>query len=432
MPERLFDRNGVWHYARRVPAEVAHLDDRVIVRHSTKIRVKKDPRAARASLVADQLDSDLEAYWRVISGGRSIDADKAYSAAVARARAMGVSYVPAKQLASAPLEDIVTRLEALLHRNVARDPVSQDAVLGIPIAVDEIPLSKLRTTFETEFATELTDLSPNQMRKWRNPKDRAIENLKAVVGDKPIHKLTRDDAMDFRAWWKARILAEGLDPDTANKDIGHLAKMLRELNLLKRLGLEAIFAELRFKGGFENSRLPFTRQFVQDAILGSGKLMQLNPEARGVVMLMAGSGCRIAEAINLNEATIRLDVDIPHIQVRPDGRRMKTPQSKRDVPLCGVALDAMRANPNGFPRYHDGEDNLSATVNAFMTDNGMRPEEMHSLYSLRHTFRDSLVELEAGDEMIDSLIGHKKKGAKYGLGPSLPLKLKWCQAVAFQ
>ena len=44
MASRLTKRDGFWHYKRRVPADLAHLDPRGIVRHSTKIRVADDLR----------------------------------------------------------------------------------------------------------------------------------------------------------------------------------------------------------------------------------------------------------------------------------------------------------------------------------------------------------------------------------------------------
>ena len=52
--------------------------------------------------------------------------------------------------------------------------------------------------------------------------------------------------------------------------------------------------------------------------------MDLNEEARRVLLLMADTGLRLTEAANLNKGTIHLDCDIPYIEVLPDGRRVKT------------------------------------------------------------------------------------------------------------
>ena len=50
----------------------------------------------------------------------------------------------------------------------------------------------------------------------------------------------------------------------------------------------------------------------------------------------------------------RLDSAVPHICVVPEDRDIKTDQSKREIPLMGVALMAMREQPDGFPRTQAG------------------------------------------------------------------------------
>jgi integrase len=92
----------------------------------------------------------------------------------------------------------------------------------------------------------------------------------------------------------------------------------------------------------------------------------------------------------------------------------------------------MKLRPQGFPRYRDKSSSLSATVNKFLSVNGLRPTKDHSVYSLRHSFKDRLVAAEAPDSLIDSLMGHKTYKPKYGKGPSLELKLKYLQQIAFK
>lgn len=432
-PKYLTERDGFWHFARRVPTHLASLDRRGVVKHSTGVAVADDPRGVRAKAVADEFNSDLEATWRARAAGQDVEAGDRYAAARARARFLGLSFRPAADVAAGPLADILARLDRLVERKSVGDPVSEDAALGIvakPAGAGLI-LSQLLAAFEDAVRADIRDFSPNQLRRWRNAKRRAIDNLVAVAGDIDIAQLSRDHALEYRTWWQGRILEDGVDPDTANKDFGHLKRMLREIDRLRQLGLPPVFADLRFEGGFGRSRKPYARAFVQDVILAPGRLMSLNNEARRVVFLIAGAGLRLTECVNLNAATIRLEPEIPHVQVRPDGRRMKTDESRRDIPLAGCALAAMRLQPSGFPRYHDKAAGLSATVNAYLTDNGLRPEQGQSLYSLRHTFKDSLIEAEAPDSIIDHLMGHADDGPKYGVGPSLALKLKWVERVTF-
>ena len=127
-----------------------------------------------------------------------------------------------------------------------------------------------------------------------------------------------------------------------------------------------------------------------------------------------------------------LDAAIPHVRIMADGRRLKTEDSERDIPLVGVALKALTLRPRGFPKYRDKATSLSATVNKYMLENSLRPTRDHSVYSLRHSFRDRLIGAEAPDSLIDSLMGHKTYKPKYGNGPSLELKLKFLELIAFR
>ena len=106
--------------------------------------------------------------------------------------------------------------------------------------------------------------------------------------------------------------------------------------------------------------------------------------------------------------------------------------SLREIPLVGAALAALKAKPEGFPRYRDNSSTFSATTNKFLLENGLRPTEDHTVYSLRHSFKDRLIAAEAQDSLIDSLMGHDTHKPKYGKGPSLELKLKYLQRIAFK
>ncbi len=86
---------------------------------------------------------------------------------------------------------------------------------------------------------------------------------------------------------------------------------------------------------------------------------------------------------------------IPYVSALPDGRRLKTDESLREIPLVGAALAALKANPEGFPRYRDNSSTFSATANKFLLENGLRPTEEHTVYSLRHSFKDRLIAAEA-------------------------------------
>ena len=208
--------------------------------------------------------------------------------------------------------------------------------------------------------------------------------------------------------------------------------MLKEMSIRHRLDLYDIFNGLRLKGEIERSRVPYDADFVQSRLFAKGALAGLNEDARLVLYVVADTGLRPSEVVNLQENTIVLDTSIPFVRILPDGRRLKTEDSRREIPLVGAALAALRKRPSGFPRYRDKASNLSATMNKYLLENDLRPTKDHTVYSLRHSFKDRLISIEAPDSLIDSLMGHKTYKPKYGRGPSLELKLKYLQQIAFK
>ena len=109
---------------------------------------------------------------------------------------------------------------------------------------------------------------------------------------------------------------------------------------------------------------------------------------------------------------------------------LKTEHSERDIPLVGLALDAMRRHPNGFPRYFDKGSSLSATLMKHFGNHELLPTDKHKIYSFRHSFKDRLKAVEAPEELIDEMMGHRTDKPKYGDGYGLGLKLKYLQLIA--
>jgi len=429
MPDYLTKRHGRWHFVRRVPLEFAELDKRVIVQHSTKVAVKADRRGLRAGRVADAMNRELEAYWRGLVEGKAQEAADRYAGARRRARSLGFDYAEAAELIERPALEILERYEKLA--GVVHDPGARAAILGYEKRPG-VKLSEVFPKFEHQTRTEVADMSEDQLRRWKNGYKLAISDFISVVGDKDLTAVTHADVLDYVEWLEDRVGGGELMAKTANRYMGHNSKMIKALNRKLRLGLPDLFSGLRLTAGKSNTRPPFATDFVQDAILAEGALMGLNDEARRAVMLIADTGLRLSEAVNLNGTTIHLDCTIPYIDVQPDGRRVKTRDSIRQIPLVGAALAAARLHPNGFPRYHDKGASFSAYVNGYMQEKGLRPTHKHTVYSLRHTFKDRLIAAKCQDSMIEALMGHADDHPKYGEGPPLAMKLEVLQRIAFK
>ncbi|MCC8978916.1 tyrosine-type recombinase/integrase [Bradyrhizobium acaciae] len=429
MPDFLTRRDGTWHFVRRVPAEFSQYDKRGIVRQSTKIRVAKDRTGRQAFRVAERLNSELEAFWAQITGRDELVA-AGHDQARHRARAMGFDYIENDQLVSASLEKIIERLDALGARDLRVDAGARAALLGTQPR-PSILLSTVFTEYEDLMQDRTKKFSRNQLRVWRNSRVRVVNELVGITGDKLITELSEDDGLDYVEWWRERVLAEEVQAGSANKSMGMLSRMLKEVSIRRRVRVPEIFKGLRLHTDGAGVRKPYETDFIQNKLMAEHALDGLNEDARLILYILADTGLRPSELVNLQAKAIHLDAPIPYVDIVPEGRVLKTQDSERKIPLVGAALAAMKLRPDGFPRYRDKSSALSATLNKFLLENHLRPTKAHTVYSLRHSFKDRLIAAEAPDSLIDSLMGHSTGKPKYGDGPSLELKFKFLHSIAF-
>ena len=124
MARRIFLRKGgrTWHYERRIPEDVTHLDKRKRVRISLKTSDE-----LLALTRAAKLDAENEKYWNSLRlGASSEEISERYARAVATCRASGFSYLPVDDLATADMAEIVARMRA-----VKEPSVDESAILGL-------------------------------------------------------------------------------------------------------------------------------------------------------------------------------------------------------------------------------------------------------------------------------------------------------------
>ena len=238
--------------------------------------------------------------------------------------------------------------------------------------------------------------------------------------------------MTLSRWWEERVIAEGIGAGTVNKNISHIGDMIRAVNKRLKLGLDDVFAATRIEGGRGGQRAPFPVEFIRDVILAPGNLDELNDEARDVVYAVMETGARPSEIVNPTAQRIVLDAEVPYIRIQAEGRILKTEHSERDIPLVGRALEAMKRHPQGFPRYFDKGSSLSATLMKHFDKYGLLSTEKHKIYSFRHSFKDRLKAVEAPEELIDEMMGHRIDKPQYGDGYGLGLKLKYLNAIVFK
>ena len=135
--------------------------------------------------------------------GRSNAGINRYDQARRNARRLGFDYIPNSDLIAFPQEKRLERLEALVAKGLTHDPAAREALLGTAQR-PSFNLSRLFEEYESATKDEVKDMSPDQLRIWRNGRIRAVAQFVQVVRDKPVADLTSSDAIDYSESWRAR------------------------------------------------------------------------------------------------------------------------------------------------------------------------------------------------------------------------------------
>ncbi|TQM92439.1 DUF6538 domain-containing protein [Roseinatronobacter monicus] len=421
---KLIQRGTTYYIRKRVPQRFAAVESRQTVwisLHTDSLTL--------AQTKAPAAWAEMNEAWEARLAGDTDDAEKRFEAARELAQARGFRYLPANRVAALPTRVILDRVEAVGTAAGEPDKLDAAAILGgaqePPVTVQGALNLYWALTKDKTFGK-----SEDQLRRWRNPRLKAVRNFIGVVGEKAVKDITGDDMLDFRQWWVERIENEGLTANSANKDLVHLSDVLRTVNKMKRLGLVLPLSDLALKEGEQRQRPPFSNGWIKDKLLRPGALDGLNKEARCILLGMVNTGYRPSEGAGLGPTQIRLDTSIPHISIEPNGRQLKSEYARRIIPLVGISLAAFQECPNGFPRYAD-KATLSATINKFLRANNLLETPAHSMYSLRHAFEDRMLAVGVDDRIRRDLFGHRLDRERYGRGATLEHLHQIIQSLAF-
>lgn len=406
-------RGDTFHLVKRVPVRYQAVEPRSEI----WISLKTDSETA-AHQKAARVWNDLTNAWEAKLAGDTADAEKAFAAAHDLAQARGYRWLTASDVARLPRAELLHRVETAMKPNGEPDKQEAAALLG-GAKVPAINVTRALELYWDLASDNTRGMSEDQIRRWKNPRKKAIANFVKQVGNKTLADITRDDMLDFKAWWTKRLAKEGLTPNSANKDIGFVESTLRLVNEQKRLGLDLPIGKLTFREDDEKTRPPFSDKWIRGKLLATGALDGLNEEARAVVHAMVNTGARPSEIVGLLPQHIRLDCEVPHIEITSEGKKVKSSTSKRVIPLVGVSLEAFRKFPNGFPTYRF-KDKISDTVNKYLRENELLQTPNHSLYGLRHAFEDRMLRAGVDERVRRDLMGHALAGRqRYGDGLTL-------------
>ena len=431
--------NGIYRYYRRVPQEVlAKTGGSPHLKKSLKTKNHKE-----ALDRAEAIHRATQTLWMTIaSGNDNATTIEQYENAVKAAQSLGFTYRPVADVAAGSLRELADRVAAA-GRHIESSTIVR-GVTGTAPSPDP-RISNIWELYEKHNKAGLTGMSPRQLAKHKVSRERAIKYLQDELQNAKLSEITRNDVLRFRDWWVEKIAAgvemadgtkkESLKAYSANRSFSDIKGMLSVIDDALHTNYRLAWDKVRLKETNAtklDKRLPFPASWVRERILAEGALDNLNEEARHIVYIMVETGMRLGEVCNLRPQDIRLDDEVPHVEVaeRTD-RRQKTDYSIRRVPLVGVALWAAKRHPGGFPRYADKADSASAIINKIMDKNGMRPTKKHTVYSLRHTFQDRIENADASDRMQADLMGHEFGRPTYGDGAEMKRRQEFLEGIKF-
>lgn len=410
----LYLRRGVYHYNRRVPVEFIPYVGRRVVAFSLKTDSYE-----QACRLSGLKSAQLENYWNTLAAtGRQHNNDE-YLQAVKRAKVYGFTYIPVQQLAQVGVEQLVDRVNFVAERNFQKIPAA--SVLG-GVSPPEILISDALETFWHANADIKLNKTEKEIRKWRNPRQLAVDNFIKVNGDIPINKIERCHMRNLRDWWLNRIEDDEYSPATANKNFRHVKAVVttaREEHgmRMKEDEVREVFGKHEFNDDLYEPREPFETDYILNVLLNPTHMDGLQRHEIAMMEVMAETGLSASELVKIMPEDIHLDERYPHVEIRPRAKMMlKTKHRKRTMPLVGFALDAFRRFPHGFRQYTKDADEVTTSVNAHYRSKELFPSEKHSMYSLRHSFQDRLTNKRIGERIQTDLMGHKFEREKYGKG----------------
>jgi len=391
---------------RRVPLEFADVEPHKMVTDSLKTESKAEAMIKAIAFWDFKIDG-----WTALQGSQFERAEEKFRQARAIAQKSGFNYMVAPQVEQLPVTDILDRVEAV----DLKDSKSADAILG-NVRKPSITMSGALDMYWGLVKDKNVGKTTDQLRRFRRPRITVVGKFIDLVGDKALSEVSGDDMLVFRDYLMEKITDGQISNNTANKNLSYLIGVMKTVNRLKRLGLKLPVDELKFDANQIDPKDPFSSQWILDKFVNGHHLSGLNDEARAILHIMINTGARPSEIAGALPEHFELDGPIPMMHLEPEGRQLKNDNSRRKIPLGGVSLEAAKKfGKTGFPNYA-GKDKVSATINKYLLENGLRETDKTPLYSLRHSFEDRMLVAGVDERVRSDILGHTLQRQRYGKG----------------
>ena len=375
-----FQKDGVWYFSRRVPADLRRYYRTGRIAYSLRTKSIRD---ARVRAMSDA--SKLDRHWHILR--------------------ISSEDLPGKHL----LADAVQ--EPAAEASVDTHSLKAAVAVYLRLKGNHRP-----TTFEAAVR-------------------RSCGYLIDCCGMKNLQDYLRSDATQFRDY----LFAKGLNGSSVARIFGTVRAVI---NLaISEFGLSIInpFSNVYFdQSQGVKKRIPVKPEDIEKV---QEECYKADDEKRWLIALVADTGIRLGEGAGLLRSDFVEQDGILCVNIRPHPwRSLKTLSSKRLVPLVGSSkwaaeqILAQSADSRfAFPNYNDGQrtnaNSASAALNKWLKS---KIVQGYTIHSFRHSIRDRLRAVECPSEIIDQIGGWLTHGVgnSYGKGYPEAVLLKFMNKIA--
>lgn len=418
------ERNGRYYFQRGIPKPLRPVLDQA----SVKVPLKSATPAALKKEI-EQLNRHYDRQWNEMKAG--LDGPSV----VAKARLM---LNPDAWRFEDDGEDINEKIHSALFTMAADgDKVAETAL-------------RIHSAGNAPMLTECLAIWTN----WRgvtNTKDaeayteRAIRKVVAIIGDKPINEITRNDVNRFV---DDELQVKGNTTASVDRNLSTLRSVFKRAATRFGLDITNPFAGVELpKLGDTKPRLAFETHEV-DAIKADLWKKEKLSTVECILAIQMCTGATVSEVVGcaLEDAHINGE-NIPYLDFTPHPwRKLKNDSSRpRRVPLVGIALEACKrlveialeigSTQYLCPQYFTIEGDLKSTHAANAINKRLKKYPYgKTTHSFRHYIATELTNTGAPMDIRASITGHStgtvlQSTYDHGDVP-LELKLEWLSKVA--
>jgi len=239
------------------------------------------------------------------------------------------------------------------------------------------------------------------------------------LGDKPLCDYSTVDAGKVRD----ALIDRGLSVLSVRRIFATVKAVINLAIAERGLEIRNAFAAIYMLEAESKRRVSIPLEIIRQI---QQSCMEHDDDMKWLIALISDTGMRLAEAAGLQTDELKLDGDIPYVDIKPHPwRSLKTKGSQRQVPLVGAPLWAaqrIRTNASScfaFPRYTDNTrcnaNSASNSLNKWIQANFRDDIVMHGF---RHAMRDKPRAVSCPSETIEQIGGWSsgKIGENYGAG----------------